>query len=54
MTKSTNPVVLSVMHHRQNPLDSTWFHLAQDRDQWSVPVNTIMNPPGSRKVFGNS
>jgi hypothetical protein len=20
-----------------------WMHLAQDRDQWRVPVNTVMN-----------
>jgi hypothetical protein len=21
-----------------------WMHLAQDRDQWKTPVNTVMNP----------
>jgi hypothetical protein len=21
-----------------------WIHLAQDRDQWLAPVNTVMNP----------
>jgi hypothetical protein len=20
-----------------------WMHLAEDRDQWRVPVNTVMN-----------
>jgi hypothetical protein len=25
--KSRNPVILSVIHHRQNPLDSTNFYL---------------------------
>jgi len=23
--------------------DVDWFHLAQDRDQWQAPVNTVMN-----------
>jgi hypothetical protein len=23
--------------------DVDWIHTAQDRDQWLVPVNTVMN-----------
>jgi hypothetical protein len=24
--------------------DVNWIHLAQDRDQWQILVNTVMNP----------
>jgi hypothetical protein len=24
-------------------IDMDWIHLAQDRDQWSVPVNAVIN-----------
>jgi hypothetical protein len=32
-TKSKNPVILSVMHHRQNPLESTRFLVVSDTVQ---------------------
>jgi hypothetical protein len=30
-----------------------WFDLVQDRDQWRVLVNTVMNH-GSHKILGSS
>jgi hypothetical protein len=28
-----------------------WIDLAQDRDQWAAPVNTVIKLPSSRKCY---
>jgi hypothetical protein len=29
--KSKNPVILCIIHHHQNPLESTWHYIPEDR-----------------------
>jgi hypothetical protein len=33
----------TTLRHNPEDLDLKWFHLAQDRDQWVVLINTVMN-----------
>jgi hypothetical protein len=47
-----NNIKMDFREIRWNGMD--WIDLVQDRDQWRVLLNTVMNLPGFLKMLGSS